>query len=1705
MVETGNFPPPKPAAPAPAPSPANPSSKSPSREDGELSSGEDAELTTSTAVFANKALSEPILVSTRNGLVRNLQTGNSSSIANTKFHTSTKRYYDKTFRTKQVPFKLNKNRALSWHKKISDDNLVISFSDDDSGTDSENSKPEATTEKKDNAVRSVKCKMPLTLSRRQHEILHQSTQFGTRLKSNKGVAGRVPFSSTGKNNGSNFGPPRTSSSEKVEHIQKQITALKSSISQVHGQIRDTVLADSAVESLRHQIALRENELNVQMKSLAQTKDRVTGSYNDHLEQLNQKLDNQVADIDGTAAANAKGLALNIRPTKRLKLDEHLERIQGSDGLLLMQEHSTKSMAESHQQLMGESSYLEVNSVLGYDGSGKGKRLSIINQEINKSHRDVNENVLGSSKVKHAGLEDNEMLLPTFVTDSTLYADPEMNSKQEVNSKITGDASCSYLKSDKGPELLASALLDQSLYLAQTGPALEGGISEWGTMNLESLLEMEELQDKELEEAQELRRQCELEERHALKAYRKAQRALIKANERCVILHRNREIITAKLQTLMLESSNSIWPSNKQGHGEIMLFSRLGYSIPTKGQTSEHLGDKLNHNFSDGAPLDASYKQIDRHGSCANQFSEPDDSTSEQRDKSAANGLGSPFQNLSTDDDEENLALDNRYVESNLACLIDVGNHVEETSVVDVNKDGDSQDYDLEAALRSKLVARFGMRTSCKSADISNIECQVDRAINSKVEKSCTSFDQQLQEQKKTCVSNPEGISEVGGSMNLSSVEHCGQSQQCMFSLKSEAHRNDDPAESSSFLNETCLSISKPILSVPSSILHNVLPLLKLKIPACHSEVSITKEKGSLMDESHEVTACLPDAIDDYTQRSARNPVICEMSYSLCDPSIDPFWPFCLFELRGKCNNDECPWQHVKQCTKRKLKQDGFLVTYNTDVHCHALTAEISHSALESVHDLYKHFVPIPAYYIGSTLIKVDSHLYHSVLARSIWQYWQRGFSASFPLPFSIQRILPQDAPFLQTSDDTVADYDSWSRHSWYLQCQDGKMKKFIQGLPDSEQSLELALDLFCGKFYKPERKKALSVLSRAIEADPNSICLWVVYLHIFYRKEKSIGKDDMFFHAVQHNGCSHELWLMYINSRVKVNDRLDAYNDALSMLCQKKLICDKELKYRSACVLDIFLQMVDCFCMCGSVEKVVRRIYQLSSASDSEQSGDTVLAEILSCLTFPDQCIFWICCIYLVMYKKLPQEIIQHFEVEKDLPFSIDWPFVQLTTDETDRVGELMKFALQRVALDVDENHQKRDTTALRSLHFLAVSHVRFVTALNGFHRSAELLVKYMELYPTCVELVLLSVRLQENGKTDVFWRGFEDILCNWPKEVPGFQCLWNQYIEHELVKGTDCAEKLIDQWFQQFGELIDPQCRNLEGKDADFCRSSEQPLLVESAGSDHTNSDDKMFGLINLSLHRMFKNDVRGACNAVDEALKLASPKYYRHCLREHAALFLLKGLKSPHNIHGQVILDLLNIYFGDTRILPRLELLSRRYYQSIKKSRIRQLIDEIIGSVPADFSLLNYVLEACYGPTFLPEKIDPKDLVDFVESLMEFTPANYRLALSVYKFIARNYSDSGVASDGIVFWGSCLLVNSIFQSAPVAPESVWLEAAALLRNSEVQGIAERFYQQALSVYPFSVKLWKSYLDLSKMTENEDVVTEAARERGLELNTTPD
>ncbi|XP_010922378.1 uncharacterized protein [Elaeis guineensis] len=1785
----------KATATSPVPSAGNPTpgsaaAKSPkSREEGELSSGEDAELPTcSAAPFASTMLIEPVHSSSQSSLARSFKSGNSLSMANRQLQTSKTQNYGKNFKVKHLPFKSRNSRTFSWRKKRSDDNLVISFSDNDSGSDSGESKTETTAERKDNAIRGDKYEMSAQLQI-QSEVTRSTTN---QLVSKKGSVSHASSSSFAKNNNANFRHPVASSVAKNSRTQMHIAATRISTNQVHGHVRDMNLAGHSLESLRQEIAMRENEL-AQKKSVVQNKERVIGSRDDQWDQRSRKVENQIAHSSRPASANTGELAPNERPVKRLKLNEHFNGNQASDGQLQMQISSTK-FSELRSQLMEKSSWPKDKT--NWHESSKGNSIS----RSDKGQHESSRNVPTSSKVLPTRLVDNENLVAVCKTGPPMVHNAGMPSKQVNNSIVAGDVACTYGQPEKETMPVdACTLLNQSSSLAQVTPAVEStevqkhvgvsrglgasnlfpnnpasssiakgglimpmeapgnpldkfsslvpdsklsngedanirgsapmGILGEGRMNLQPLLELEELHDKELEEAQELRRTCELEERHALKAYRKAQRALIDANERCAALYQKRELFSARLQGLLMETSSFMWPSSWQDHRTLFdsvksvpkcssdMLSGLGNQIPAESQIFEQLGCKSIIQSPEGATLEASYQQMNGHDSGDDQFCEPDASTSDPKANSAVNDVCTPAYrpNIYTDDDEENFPSDNRSVESRLACEIKMGKFEEENINMDIEKESliaseNAKDYDLlEASLRSKLVAQLGMRTSSKS-HMSNAERDVDKAHGDTLENEMSSafLDQRMHGKEKNCVSSSQGIERPGKSGRQQYAQPFGQIHGNNFSFDDESHRNTDPEQSTLFPRQSCTTTCGPVFSLPSSDLHNVSRHAKLILPGCCSEFATIKYKDDMLrDANFEVMVGVPDIVGEYTLGySMRFPVASKLSDDMNDSALDPFWPFCMFELRGKCNDDECPWQHARNCMQRKLKQHRCSSSSTSGNQLdRLLVAEKSNNENESPHNLFQHLLPIPMYHIGSNLVKGDSHLSQSVLAHSNWQYWQRGFCASFPLPVSVRRILHPDAPFLQTGDGPIADHDNWSRHSLYFRSQDSTMK-FMQGLPDSEQSLELALYFFCGSVYKPDRKKALMLLSRAMEAEPNSVILWVVYLHIYYRKESGIGKDDMFFHAVQHSECSYELWLLYINSRVQLDGRLNAYHDALSIFCHRTVTCHEETKYKSACILDIFLQMIDFLCMSGNLEKAIWKIYELPTAS-SEYSGDTLLSDIPSYLVVSDKCIFWICCIYLVIYRKLPQAVTQQFEFEKDLPFRIQWPSAHLTTDRKERVRELVRFAVDKMTSDIDENSQKRDRTALRALHCFAISHIRCVAALDGLHCCADLLVKYMKLYPTCIELVLMSARMKENFSADVVLIGFEEVVSNWPKEVPGIQCLWNQYVEHAIAHGRiELAEQLITCWFQCFWEVKDPPCRNLEGRDDGLCSLSALPSHVESKGAGHANLEDDIYGYLNLSLYRMFRKDLAEARVAVDEALKLASPEYFEHCVREHAALNLVIESESQKKGSSEVILDLLSGYLGASCYLRKSEPLSRRYYRTIRKPRIRQLMDGILGPASLDFSLVNSVLEVCYGPSLIPEWVnEPKDLVDFVESLMEIAPANYQLALVVYRFIAKSFRGTDLASDGIIFWASTVLINSIIQAVPVAPETIWLEAANLLQNAETWGISKRFHEHAISVYPFSTKLWQSYVNLFKTSGNADAIVEAARERGVELSQIPD
>lgn len=675
--------------------------------------------------------------------------------------------------------------------------------------------------------------------------------------------------------------------------------------------------------------------------------------------------------------------------------------------------------------------------------------------------------------------------------------------------------------------------------------------------------------------------------------------------------------------------------------------------------------------------------------------------------------------------------------------------------------------------------------------------------------------------------------------------------------------------------------------------------------------------------------------------------------------------------------------------------------------------------------------------------------------------------------------LPTEEPFLHGSDTRIEVHGSQNNQSLYFH-RNRSTNQLYQQITDNDQILEVALLNISHEVNKRMgRTEALKVLARSLEANSSSVILWVAYLHIYHSNYHCVGEDDMFSLAVELNQGSYELWLIYINTRMQLEDRSTAYNNAILALCHHASAADGNAPHTSACILDLFLQYLNFFCNSGNISRATEKIYKLFTPGKNSESNELLLFEILPCLTLYDKCMFWFCCIYFTVYKKLPDVIVQCFECQKEFS-EIKWPSANFTFDEKQQAVLVMEMAVDSLALYLDGGTLQSES-GFNAAHMFAINHVKCMAVLDGLECSRKLLDNYTKIYPSCLELVLMSAQM-DIDLGDLSFVGFEDGIRNWDDVVPGVQCLWNKYANFALQNGkSDFAKQLMQRWFHSVWQVQYSQ--------------SASPLDSETWFS-NSSTIDNMFGLINLSMHKSFEKDLAEARLAIDMALKAASPENYKHCVKEHVSFLLSNGGDGG-------LLDILKIYLADPRAISTVQPLSRKFIDDIKKPRVRNLVSNIWRDLSFDFSLVNLVIEAFHGPSLLPKSYGKlEDLVDLVESLMEVAPSNYRLALSVGKLLNRDFKLADVAFSGVSFWATSIITNSLFQAVPIPPEFTWIEAADTLRNlTDTRSILESFHKRALTAYPLSLELWKSYLEFAHVTESSSSVIAAAKERGVILD----
>lgn len=154
--------------------------------------------------------------------------------------------------------------------------------------------------------------------------------------------------------------------------------------------------------------------------------------------------------------------------------------------------------------------------------------------------------------------------------------------------------------------------------------------------------------------------------------------------------------------------------------------------------------------------------------------------------------------------------------------------------------------------------------------------------------------------------------------------------------------------------------------------------------------------------------------------------------------IDPLKPLCKFESRGKCNNTDCPWQHVadytlddaqllsqlnryrdtdKQVEVEEISQgavNSALTAIISEAQCSDKTITIKKSLLPHKYSWNK-ALPVPVYKIGSYLIKANDWNLETRVRCFLGHQFNFDSFCSYTLSSAIRRPLLPDMPCLITA------------------------------------------------------------------------------------------------------------------------------------------------------------------------------------------------------------------------------------------------------------------------------------------------------------------------------------------------------------------------------------------------------------------------------------------------------------------------------------------------------------------------------------------------------------------------------------------------------------------------------------------------------------------------------------------------------------------
>ncbi|MEE6480608.1 hypothetical protein FKM82_012620 [Ascaphus truei] len=359
--------------------------------------------------------------------------------------------------------------------------------------------------------------------------------------------------------------------------------------------------------------------------------------------------------------------------------------------------------------------------------------------------------------------------------------------------------------------------------------------------------------------------------------------------------------------------------------------------------------------------------------------------------------------------------------------------------------------------------------------------------------------------------------------------------------------------------------------------------------------------------------------------------------------IEPKTFFCRFDLTGTCNDDDCQWQHMRDCTlsRKQLFQD--ILSYNLDlIGCseNSTDEEIGIATEKYVDKLFgvnrdrmsmDQMSVLLVSYVNESRSHTPPHTTFKEKRKWRPMYWKKPVSDSSSgdeaskvvncarpperktkVPIQDAVVTPDDVRYFTNETDDISNLEA----SVLENPQDIQLwiKLAYKCLNQNEGTSSECLDA------------SLNVLSRALEHNRANPEIWCHYLKLFSKRGSNEEVKEMCETAVEY-APSYQIWWTFLNLENSFDGKDSVCNRTLQYLMEK-VEGDKRSDLLSLQLLETLLYRVHLSLFTGRQQNAFALLQNALKSPNERSLGDH--------LTPQDRCLAWLSYIHLIEFSSLP-------------------------------------------------------------------------------------------------------------------------------------------------------------------------------------------------------------------------------------------------------------------------------------------------------------------------------------------------------------------------------------------------------------------------------------------------------------------------------------